>query len=890
MSDDIHGRWARISALFDELAELDPQACAARLAALRDEGEDASVLQQVQALLAADAAASGVLDRGVQAIAPTVVDALAQGQSVSVSDEPAPAAIGRFRLVRLLGRGGMGEVYLAESTQGGFVQQVALKLLKRGMDSDEILRRFVQERRILAQLNHAHIAGLVDGGVSADGRPYYAMEYVAGESLTDYAHNHALGARERVQLMALICDAVAHAQSRLVVHRDLKPSNILVDTDGQPRVLDFGIAKILSDSGEEGLTRTGVRALSPAYAAPEQIHGEPVSTATDVYALGVVIYELLCGQLPRRRSGATLAEADPLTLIERPSQVLRRASVAEAGAIYGRRGGEREARLIAGDLDTIVLTALKREPERRYVNANALGADLRRWLEGRTISARPDSAAYRARQFVRRHRVGVAVSTFTLLFLVAFLGIALWQAAVARAARNRATEQAAIATAVSEFLTEDVIRNANPFRSKLDLSMGDALKQARGAVAQRFAAQPRTEGAVRRTLAESLRLSGEDEAGREEARAALAVLTEHFGPRDSDTLEARGLLGRMLQSDDEAEARKVYDEGLQYVGASPRDPARLRFLLGIASLDIENRNEDQALGSLAAIEADVIAVFGEFSDEHMDLINHRTRALAHTDRYEQTLVVARQAVAGAQKRFGAGDPRTLEWLQRESIALRLLDRFDEALTSIDKALVIARTRLGEQHPATLYTRLQAGVALLALKRYDEAGPHIDAIVEDDRRRGQTGENPLTHRVYQARQRQFTGKIAEAQQIFEAVYAESKIELGVDGGDSARTLPYAQMYGMFLMQTGRNAEAEALQKRINADADRLFTPGHVNLAKYRYDLAQNLSAQPDRAADLLALLETWLPVWEKQFGDKDPRVADGRKWLAEARERGKEKAK
>lgn len=882
MDDELQRRWSRASALFDDLVELDPSERAERIAALRRDGEDAAVLAQVDALLAADAAASGVLDRGVQAIAPTVVDALVQGQAADDTAAP-PSAIGRFRLVRLLGRGGMGEVYLAESTQGDFVQQVALKLLKRGMDSDEILRRFAQERRILAQLNHAHIAGLVDGGVSPDGRPYYAMEYVAGEMLTDYARLHALGVRERVQLMALICDAVAHAQSRLVVHRDLKPSNILVDADGQPRVLDFGIAKILSDSAEDGLTRTGARALSPAYAAPEQIRGEPISTATDVYALGVVLFELLCGKLPHRRSVTTPENGDETTnTIERPSQALRRMTAAEPGAIYGRRSIEREARQIVGDLDTIVLTALKREPERRYANASALAADLRRWLEGRTINARPDSVTYRMRQFVRRHRVGVGVSVFTLVFLVVCLALALWQAQIASAERNRAKEQAEIATAVSQFLTEDVIRAANPFRSKLNTSMAEALMQARGSVAERFAGQPRTEGAVRRALSESLGLAGEMEPAEQEARAAMGVLATRFGERDPDTLRSRWLLARLLMTTDEAAARQVMNEGMNYVSESPRDPARLRFLVGIAGLDVEDRKEDAALQALAALEPTVRAVFGDWSEEHFDLLNHRMRAYANTDRYEQSLVVVRETLAGAERRFGQGDPRTLKWLQNEAIVLRLLKRFDEGLASIEKAIAASGARLGEQHPATLYTKLQAGVVLLGLKRYEEAGPYIDPIVEYDRRVGNyKTENYLTHRVYQARQRQFTGKTAEAKAIFESIYADARERLGADTG---KALPYGQTLGMFLMQSGERAAAEKLQRELIARAEETLTPGHVNVCKYAFDLAENLSAQPDRAADLLVVLERWLPVWEKNFGEADSRVVDGRKWTAEARAR------
>lgn len=884
MDAEAQRRWARASALFDELADCDASARDTRLAALREAGEDPAVIAQLVALLAADADASGVLDRGVQAMAPTVVDALAQGQQARAEEgASAPVSIGRFRLVRLLGRGGMGEVYLAESTQGDFVQQVALKLLKRGMDSDEILRRFAQERRILAQLSHAHIAALVDGGVSADGRPYYAMEYVAGEALTDYARSHALGARERVQLMVLICDAVAHAQSRLVVHRDLKPSNILVDADGQPRVLDFGIAKILGDSAEGGLTRTGARALSPAYAAPEQIRGEPVSTATDVYALGVVLYELLCGRLPHSRNAAAPEFGDDATTaVERPSHVLRKATSGAGTSAYGHRPHEREARQIAGDLDTVVLTALHREPERRYSTASALGADLRRWLEGRTITARPDSARYRTGRFVRRHRAGVAIAMVALAFLLVSLGAALWQARIANAERSRATEQAAIATAVSQFLTEDVIRSANPYRSQLDLSMGDALKQARASVAQRFAGQPRTEGAVRRALAESLRLAGESEPAEAEARAALDVLSARFGPGDPDALRSRALLGRLLLSTNEDAARAVFTEGMSYVAASPRDPARLRFELGLAGLDVEDRKEDEGLRRLAAIEADVRAVFGDWSEEHFDLLNHRMRAYANTDRYEQTLVVARETLAGARSHFGDGDPRTFEWLQREAISLRLLKRFEESLASIRAAIAASGARLGESHPATLYARLQAGIVLLELRRFDEAGPEIDPIVEYDRASGRvTTENVLTHRVYQARQRQFTGRTAEARAMFEAIYADARERLGAN---NPKALPYGQTLGMFLMQTGQRAEAEVLQRRLIADAGQVLTPGHVNVAKYAFDLVENLSAQPERAADLLPLIEKWLPIWERQFGSDDSRVVDGRKWLAEAQAR------
>ncbi len=391
-------RWAQLSPHLDELLELEAPARDARLAELEE--VDPGLAADLRRLLAEDAREAGVLDRGVARIAPTVLEGLSAAAAVPAL--PEGTRIGDYQLLRPLGRGGMGEVYLARRSTAGVEQQVALKLLKRGMDSDELLRRFVQERRILAQLNHPHIAGFLDGGVEPDGRPYFAMEFVDGVALTEFARSRALDLRARVGLLATVCDAVAYAHTQLVVHRDLKPSNILVDGNGQPRVLDFGIAKLLGD-GAPSDTATAARAMSPAYAAPEQILGEPIGTATDVYALGVVLFELLTGALPHDRSAASSA-ALALALVQetttRPSQVLRQAPDRLAAVLgISTAHAARAARELSGDLDTIVLAALQREPQRRYGTAAALAEDLRRWLAGRPIAKRaptPPATEWRA--------------------------------------------------------------------------------------------------------------------------------------------------------------------------------------------------------------------------------------------------------------------------------------------------------------------------------------------------------------------------------------------------------------------------------------------------------------------------------------------------------------
>ncbi|MGH9464902.1 MAG: WD40 repeat domain-containing serine/threonine protein kinase, partial [Thermoanaerobaculia bacterium] len=415
MSDAVEAqRWRRVAELFDSLTGLP---AAERSAHLDELGiEDPALRSEVEDLLS-EADAVGLLDAPPAEVLATLLDELEE----AIPEQPVGARIGPYRLVEELGRGGMGVVYLAERVDGQFEQRVALKLVKRGLDTEEVLARFRRERQILARLDHRAIARLFDGGATEDGRPYFAMEHVVGEPITVYCDGRRLSIEERLKLFRRVCEAVHHAHRHLVVHRDLKPSNVLVTAEGDLKLLDFGVAKLLG-SGEEGqapptLTRVGLRAMTPEYAAPEQVLGNPVSTATDVYALGVVLYELLTGRRPYRlgrRFGAeaerTILEVEP----ERPSAVVEaqpedpdRTAEELARARGLSPGGLR--RRLTGDLDAIVLTALRKEPERRYGSAQGLGEDLERHLAGEPVTARPEGWAYRAAKFSRRHRAALAI-------------------------------------------------------------------------------------------------------------------------------------------------------------------------------------------------------------------------------------------------------------------------------------------------------------------------------------------------------------------------------------------------------------------------------------------------------------------------------------------------
>jgi non-specific serine/threonine protein kinase/serine/threonine-protein kinase len=364
-------------------------------------------------------------------------DAFLEVAAVATYDDPStddPVGGGRagsYSLLREIGRGGMGTVHLAVRDDGQFRHKVAVKLVKRGMDTDLILRRFRYERQILADLDHPNIARLLDGGTTTDGRPYFVMEYIEGEPIDVYCAAHNLPVEERLRLFLAVCAAVQYAHQNLIVHRDLKTSNIIVTVSGIPKLLDFGIAKLLGPSREDTATDATLtlRALTPEYASPEQVRGDPITTASDVYSLGVLLYELLAGQRPYEVTS------------RRPDDIARAVCetdpVPPSAAVTGEHA-DAVRRALLGDLDNIVLMAMQKDPRRRYASVEQLSDDINSHLVGRPVSARRDTRGYRASKFIRRNRVAAATGAIVFVSLVAGLATTMWQAKVARAERARA--------------------------------------------------------------------------------------------------------------------------------------------------------------------------------------------------------------------------------------------------------------------------------------------------------------------------------------------------------------------------------------------------------------------------------------------------------------------
>ncbi len=424
---------------------------------------------------------------------------------------------GNYTIIREIGVGGMGAVFLAKRSDGEFDQMVAIKIVRQAIAESHLIDRFKRERQILAPLNHPNIARLLDGGVSQNGQPFLAMEYVEGDTITRFSEQQDLSIREKIILFLKVCSAVSYAHRNLIVHRDLKPNNILVTADGEPKLLDFGLAKLLDASlnSDAEQTQTAFRALTPAYASPEQLRGEPITTASDIYSLGVVLFELLTGERPLKTDGKSLEE------------IIRTAT--EFEPTLPSRSTPSGAQL-KGDLDNIALTALRREPERRYRSVEQFSDDLERYLDGRPVSARPNTFRYRASKFVQRNRIVVAAASLILAIITVGVGTTIWQARQTRKEKEKAEN-------INTFL-EQTLRYSNPILSPLkksgqDTTVNEVLDEAaRRLESGEFDHDPELKIELERTVATTLLGQGQYLRGRRHMAEYVALLRQVYSEND----------------------------------------------------------------------------------------------------------------------------------------------------------------------------------------------------------------------------------------------------------------------------------------------------------------------------------------------------------------------
>ncbi len=719
----------------------------------------------------------------------------------SLLDEPAvgPAErsprerIGPWRLVRPLGEGGMGVVYLAEREEGGFHQVVALKLLRAGIVDTRLEHQLQVERGILARLEHPGIARLIDGGYTEEGQPYFAMEFVEGRTLLEYCDDQRLGLENRVRLFIPICEAVNHAHQQLVVHRDLKPGNILVTPEGTPKLLDFGIAKLL-DPAVPDHTRTAPW-MTPAYASPEQVSGERVTTLSDVYTLGILLYELLAGRRPYELNLGSPAEIARVVCEQMPGppSVAVRSSLAgpAAEAVAARRGTtvERLARGLEGDLDTIVLKALAKEPGRRYASAAQLAEDLRRHLSARPVLARPDTLRYRMGKFVRRHRTGVIAAALAFVFLVGGVSATIWQArratrqaAIAEVQRDRAAAEAEKAGLVTRLMV-DIFRLSDPTENLGDtLTAREILDRGVARVEREFRQQPDLQAAVFSEVADVYANLGLLSRAEALANRALELRETLYGPASLEVSATLSQVGRARAAqglrdaaiDDFRRAIAIREQRL-------REPDSLLAWTQVSlALELRAIGQGEEAGELLnAALATQRRLFGEGSPETARALLGLASTYHDLGRFNEAIGLFEEALARADT-AGRPDPAVATAMLNVGMVRRLREQYGSAEPMLRSAWRMRQTLYGPDHPETLEVQAQLGSTLYMLGRLAASETMLrDGLARSLATLGSKHPQTSTLREALAHVLSLTGGYAEAIRLFDASLSVKHASLPAD---------------------------------------------------------------------------------------------------------------
>lgn len=801
----------------------------------------------VVSLLAGDAASPN-LDTGL-------------GPQRTAPDEPTPERIGPFRTLEKIGEGGMGTVYLAEQSEP-VRRRVAVKVIKLGMDSKQVLVRFEAERAALARMDHPNIARVLDAGITGDGRPWFAMEHVKGIPLTSYCERNKLGLESRLLLVQQLCAGVQHAHTKGVIHRDLKPGNVLVaDTEGgpQPKIIDFGLARA-TDHGltERTLyTEQGQMVGTPEYMSPEQAGTSAldIDSRTDVYSVGVMLYELLAGVLPfdaitLRRAGwagiqKTICEADP----PRPST--RASSITVM------------AKDLRGDLDWIVLKALEKDRNRRYQTPNELSAELRRYLADEPVEAMPPSAGYRLRKYVRRNKVGVTAAALVLLALIAGVIGTGWGLVQAEGALVALTEQTAeterqrdAAETVTAFLTDDLLGAVAPSakagRGK-DVLMREVLDAASNKIESEFEDQPEVEATIRKTLGETYMELGEFAAAEPHLERALKLRRSALGGDHASTLDAlysfsvmRWQQGRFAEA--ESLVRDVLEGQRRVVG--DEDKAIFLSLSTLAGV-LHDRGR--------SVEAEVFAreslegtrrVLGE--DHRRTLMGYDNLAvlMVSLGRADEAEPLSRHALKQRRRLFGDGDPETLASYGNLGRLLHAMGKFTESESLMREALTGMRRVLGEDHPQTTSAIGNLAASFAMQRRFVEAESlSREALMIQRRTLGEEDARTLLSQGNLALMLRAQGRLEEAESLARQTLEAQRRVLGNRHPDTLNSIGNVGLVLWSRSQLGEAEEflREALESRRRAQGDdhpqvarALWYMGKLCLAQGHLEEAEGLA--------------------------------------------------
>jgi len=774
--------WRRADELFGAALELP---AARRRRFLREHcSDDEGLLREVEALLRAEAESGDFLDEpGGGAVANALADALGEVDPGRQGADRSGARLGPYLLIAPIDRGGMADVYLAERADGAFEQRVAIKIQRRGLDTDDVLARFRTERQILSGLSHPNIARLLDGGATDDGLPYLVMEYVEGIPITRYCEEHRLSVPERLRLFMQVARAVQGAHAQLVVHRDIKPSNVLVTTAGDAKLLDFGIAKLLDPDAWPGTlprTRTGFRPLTPEYASPEQVRGDPITTASDIYQLGLLLYRILTGGRPFEAGGRgqkTLEDAITEARPPRPSDFV------EARAALTATGLERRmlVRWLRGDLDTIVLAALRKEPDRRYASAHEMAEDVRRHLEGRPIAARQESRVYRFGKFVRRNPWAAPATAAVVLAVGAYIGTLVRHGEELELERNTARLEAERARTSQDFLV-GLFRSADPFSavpaSRRDIRVSDVMEEGVLRARTELADRPEIRSMLLGTIGDVFLGLGDPARAVELRTEALEIARGTFGPESPEMAAAlRELAEPTLQ--------------LERLSAGQADSAPI---IALRSLDLARRNfgttHTEALRAQVTLGHMLLYGSGFLAAE--PILEHAIGLLRDRPEAER-LLIAEALMILARVRHSTSR-----------------ERQPEAEAPAREAVELLAEELGDRHVRVLASRVWLGTVMqdtvAAIGVMSDAWTALDSLLGPDHELAIRAASALGLRLSQA------GRSAEAADVFDVVATRRARR------DGARGFWYElsrRMHADAALSAGRYGEAIAAYDELIA---------------------------------------------------------------------------
>jgi serine/threonine protein kinase len=818
----------------------------------------------------------------------------------SALTEGSGAVIGPYKLLEPIGEGGMGVVYMAEQVQP-IRRKVALKIIKPGMDTKQVIARFEAERKALALMDHPNIARVLDAGATESGRPYFVMELVRGIPITEYCDREKLSIPDRLGLFVTVCQAVQHAHQKGIIHRDIKPSNVMVTLhDGVPvpKVIDFGIAKAMGQSLTEKTLFTGYAHLigTPLYMSPEQAEfsGLDVDTRTDIYSLGVLLYELLTGTTPFDQETLRKAALDEVRRIireqepPRPSTRLSTLGEASTTVSANRQADPRHLnRTLRGELDWIVMKALEKD-RRRYETANDFAADVMRYLTDQPVEACPPSAWYRFRKYARRNRAGLTTMALVVAALVAGTAVSAWQAVRASAAERRTRNERDLAVvaeakarAMADFLTADLLRQAEPAKNAPEdhVTLLEILDRASEKVGRRFAGQPDVEFELRFALATSYHgLAAWDKSERE--LRALRELARRPGadPADGPKVEAelahlqmhRGEVdGSML-----SQARSAAESLARLKG--PDDPYTLSSRSHLAQAHLAAGRVSEAV---TLLEANLAVEEKRLGLDHPGTVSTRANladAYRRAGRLTEAVRMQEANLRLAESVLGTDHAETLGVRHTLAAAYIAAGRYAEAITLLQANLKLSESRLGQSHPLTIADREELAVARNAAGRSrDAVALHEVAMKQVESRHGSDHPQTLKVRNNLATAYMDTGRVFDAIPLLEATL---KQEESIFGPDHPETLICRGNLAGAYNLAGRTAEAIALLEATLRQKESTNGPDHPDTLVSRGNLA-NAYLEAERFAEAIALHEANLRRLESAFGGDGPTTLVGRNNLA-----------